>query len=110
MATLVREVSHQVARDIGRDAGERVSPLKALLIGQSVEEDEHRRPRAGGSARLTGARGRPAHSADVASARARGGPGAVPSQSAAHPKVDVRADVPVLRRKFLGSNQMQDEL
>lgn len=47
MATLVREVAQQVTRDIGRDAGERLSPLKTSLIGEFLKEDGQRRAKAG---------------------------------------------------------------
>jgi len=52
MATLVREVAQQVTPDIGRDAGERVSPLKASLIGEFLKEDGERRAKAGRPLRL----------------------------------------------------------
>lgn len=104
--TLVREVSQQVARDFGRDAAERLSRLKALVIAEDVKEDERRRAKAGRSIGLAAARGRPAHTAHLASARARGSLGPVPSQLAARPEVAVRANVPVLRRKFPAVNTL----
>jgi len=47
MATLVQEVARKVTRDIGRDAGERLSPSKASLIGEFLKEDGQRRAKAG---------------------------------------------------------------
>jgi len=72
MTTLVREVAQQGRRDMRRDAGERVSPLKASLMGGFLEGDEHRGAKARRPLVVVGPRDCLSDTADLAAGRARG--------------------------------------
>jgi len=75
MTTLVREVAQQGRRPMRRDAGERVSPLKASLMGGFPEGDEHRGAKARWRLVLVGPRDGLTHTAHLAAGRARGNSG-----------------------------------